>query len=52
MRTLITSILDLSHLTKMELVCSQGSEDDKSASYCDSRRILDVGGVVFVILVL
>ena len=35
----------------MELVCSQGREEDKSASSCESLRILAVGGVPLGIVV-
>lgn len=40
----MTSIRDLSHLTKIEFVCQQGKEEDRSANYWDKRRIFAVGG--------
>lgn len=43
-KILITSILVRSHLTKIELVCSQGRDDDKSANYWDKRSIFAVCG--------
>ena len=43
-KILIKSILFLSHLTKIELVCSHGSEEDKSASSWDKRKIFWVEG--------
>jgi hypothetical protein len=33
----------------MELVCSQGRELERSASYCDRRRTLEAGGIASVI---
>jgi hypothetical protein len=48
----MTSILDWSHLTKMELVCSQGKEVDRSANSCESLKILEVAGVEVEILLL
>ena len=48
----MTSILDWSHLTKIELVCSQGKEVDRSASSCESLKILEVAGFEVEMLLL
>lgn len=38
---------DLSHLTKIEFVCSHGNDDERSANYWDNLNIFAVGAEPF-----